>query len=57
MHRDIIMCLVSNESRENTLDNEAYALIKTCVAMKIYLTDNRPTGFLFIGTHGISLVT
>ena len=36
MHWDIIMCLVSNESRETALDNEAYTLIKTCVAMKIY---------------------
>ena len=29
------MCLVSNERRENALDNEAYSLIKNCVAMKI----------------------
>ena len=26
------MCLVSNERRENVLDNEAYSLIKSCVA-------------------------
>ena len=26
MHGDIIMCLVSNERRENTLDNEAYTV-------------------------------
>ena len=35
MHWDIIMCLVSNERRENALDNEAYSLIKFCMAMKI----------------------
>ena len=29
------MCLVSNERRENALDNEAYSLIKDCVAIKI----------------------
>ena len=29
------MCLVSNERRENARDNEAYSLIKSCVAMKI----------------------
>ena len=28
MHCDIIMCLISNERRENALDNEAYSLIK-----------------------------
>ena len=35
MHWDIIMCLVSNERRENALDNEAYSLFQSCVAMKI----------------------
>ena len=29
------MCLVSNERRENALDNEAYSLFQSCVAMKI----------------------
>ena len=29
------MCWVSNERRENALDNEAYSLIKSCVATKI----------------------
>ena len=29
------MCLVSNERKENALDNEAYNLNKTCVAKKI----------------------
>ena len=28
MHWDIIMCLVSNERRENALDNEAYGTAK-----------------------------
>ena len=28
-------CLVSNERRENALDNEAYSLFQSCVAMKI----------------------
>ena len=42
MHWDIIMCLVSNERRENALDNETYSLIKS-----------DKTGFLFIGTHCI----
>ena len=44
MHWDIIMCLVSNEIRENTLDNEAYCLIKNCVASKI---SHWQTGFPF----------
>ena len=35
MHWDIIMCLVSNERRENALDNEAYSLSQSCMAMKI----------------------
>ena len=35
MHWD--MCLVSNERRENALDNEAYCLMKTCVKMKLSL--------------------
>ena len=35
MHWDMIMCLVLNERRENLLDNEAYSLIKSCVAMTI----------------------
>ena len=34
MHWDIIMCSVSNVIRENALDNEAYSLIKSWVAMK-----------------------
>ena len=38
------MCLVSNERRENALDNEAHSLFQSCVAMN-YLTDK--TGFLF----------
>ena len=29
------MCLVSNERRENALDNEVYSLFQSCVAMKI----------------------
>ena len=29
------MCLVSNERRENALDNEAYSLFQSCVEMKI----------------------
>ena len=33
--RYIIMCSVSNERRENALDNEAYSLFQSCVAMKI----------------------
>ena len=47
------MCLVSNERRENALEQEAYSLMKTWATMKIhvYLTDK--TGFLFSGTHGI----
>ena len=32
---NIIMCLVSNERKENVLDNEAYNLFQSCVAMKI----------------------
>ena len=35
MHWDIIMCLVSNERRQNARDNEAYSLFQYCVAMKI----------------------
>ena len=48
MHWDI-MCLVSNERRENALDNEAYNM---CGNEDI-LTDK--TGFLFVGTHCISM--
>ena len=44
MHWDIIMSLVSNKRRENALDNEAYSLNKTCVAMKI---SHWQTGFPF----------
>ena len=35
MHWDIIMCLVSNERKENALDNKAYSVFQSCVAMKI----------------------
>ena len=35
------MCLVSNERRENALDNEAYSLIKSSMAMKISLLIKR----------------
>ena len=35
MHWDIILCLVSNERRKNALDNKAYSLIKSSMAMKI----------------------
>ena len=38
------MCLVSNERRENALDNEAYSLIKSCVVMK---KSHRQNGFPF----------
>ena len=44
MHWDIIMCLVSNERRENALDNEAYSLFQSCMAMKISHWEN---GFPF----------
>ena len=29
------MCLVSNERREDALDNEVYRLFQSCVVMKI----------------------
>ena len=44
MHWDIIMCLVSNERRENALDNEVYCLIKNYVVIKISYWQ---TGFPF----------
>ena len=34
MHSDILMYLVSNERRENALDNEAYSLIKSILLIK-----------------------
>ena len=53
MHWDIIMCLVSNERRENALDNEAYSLIKICVAIQI---SHWQTGFpLFWDTRYIRI--